>query len=119
MAGRLRHEGLVEDEVCLLEAVLDIAERPLVARLAERHLAVGGLREIVVGPFPDRDPRRKRTGRGRAHPDIALGPRIRAVRPQALDPIDDEGERFELDVDRFDRDRRRELVDATASTGSP
>ena len=37
--------------------------------------------------------------------------RVRAAGPQAFDRIDDEGQRLELDVDRFDRFGRGQLVD--------
>ena len=40
MAGRLADERFVEDEVGFLEALFDVAERPLVGGLAQRHLAV-------------------------------------------------------------------------------
>ncbi len=218
VAGRLRHEGLVDDEGRLLEPFLDVAEGPFVGRLAHRHLIGAGLGEVLVGPFPDRDLRRRggaggsaaasasarrcsgsraccgaggwrpaaapaggaggcgwcrtrcagragsgptarrgsfggrcalsgrlaaarcraRAGRGacagaggvraacvvgraaragrcrrrrRTHPDVALHARVRPAGPQAFNRIDDEGERFELDDDRFDRQRRGELVD--------
>ena len=37
------------------------------------------------------------------HPHIPLGPRVGAAGPQALDRIDHERQRLELDLDRFDR----------------
>ena len=128
MAGRLRHERFVEHEVGLLEAFLDVADDKRVGELADRHLAGAGLVEVVFSPFPDLDLRRRRRrrrrgrragsgghGRGRrerrTHPDVALRPRVRAVRPEAFNRIDDEGQRLEFDLDLFDRFRRGELVD--------
>ncbi len=211
MAGRLRHERFVEDEVRLLQSLFHVAERPLVSRLAERHLAVFRGREVFSGPLPlgdlrwrrsaraargaatsttsrgccaacccacrcrtrwcragrrSRTSRRSccrrsccrrsccrrsccrrscrcrscrcrscrcrscarrascRTGRrarrascrrrwrcGRTHPDVALNPRVRAAGPQRFDHVDRERERFELDVDLFDRLSRGRFVD--------
>ena len=41
--------------------------------------------------------------RWRTDPDVALRPRIRAVRPQTVNRIDHEGQRLEFDIDRLDR----------------
>ena len=113
-------EGLVEDEVGLLEAGLEIAERPLVGVLAERQLAVAGRGEVLVGPLQLLHLRpggaagaapaagRRRRGRTQTLPSRA---RVRAARPQALERIDDERQRLELDLDRLDRFGRGELVD--------
>ena len=136
---------------------------PLVGRLAERHLPVGRVGEILLGPLPDDDLRRRRSplpaplrlaartraasGRcSRSRRRAGAAPRcspagpagvpayrrragvvrrpappgaaggaagrihtlpcargVRAAGPQRLNRVDDEGQRFELDVDRFDR----------------
>jgi hypothetical protein len=58
--------------------------------------------------------------RRRPHPDVALDTRVRAVGPQALNRIDDEGERLVVDVDRFDRlGAVFSSIAATARIGSP
>src|SRR6266516_6265527 len=66
MTRGLRHERFVEHEIGLLQAVVDIAERPLVAELAERQLALPIVGESLFRPFPDGDLRRRRTRRRRA-----------------------------------------------------
>ena len=180
MSGRLGHERLIEDEVGFLEPLFDVAEDPLVGRLARRHLTRPGrwrsLRRSIssrrsaaeqgrrhrrhvrpgrprrgctaaapaacagAGDAPGAVPRcspagpvgvgvcgaaalapaaafegPRRTGRRgrrrRTHPCVALRARVGAARPQAVNRIDDERQRLELDVDRLDRERSGELVD--------
>src|SRR5439155_24317437 len=79
MARRPSHERFVEDEIGLLEAFLDVAERPLVGRLPERHLTVLRVREVFVGPFPDRDLWRRRPCGGTAAAAPAPTGRARAT----------------------------------------
>jgi hypothetical protein len=67
--------------------------------------AGGGVRRTA----PTRCGRRRRG----AHPGVALRACVRTARPQTFNGIDDEGQRLELDVDRFDRERGGELVDGS------
>ena len=119
MAGGLRVEGLVEDEVGLLEAFLDIAEHERVGRLAHGQSALGGLGEVGVGPLQVHDLQR-RSGAG---VDVALRAGVRAAGPQAVERVDHEGQRLVVDlnevdgvgghglVDGGDRENRLALVD--------
>jgi hypothetical protein len=118
MAGVVADERLVEDEVRLREARVQIAHLPLVGVFAERELAVLGGGEIFCGPlqFLDLGSRGRRRSAARLgswyrpHPDVALGARVGTSRPQALEGIHDEGQRLPLDLDLLDRLARRHLV---------
>ena len=113
MAGVRRDEGFVEHERRVLEAGLEIAERPLVGRLAHRQLACVVVGEVRLGPFHVSDDLGRRRGCPclGAAPDVAADARVGPAGPQAVQRIDDEGQRLELDLDFLDRLGRGELVD--------
>jgi hypothetical protein len=118
VAGGLDDERLVDDDGGRREAGVEIAVRPLFRRLARRQRAFGRGREILIGPLQRLDFRARRrraaaaAGRRRDRkPDVPVGARVRAGRPQALDRIDDERQRLEVDFDFLDRFGSRTFVD--------
>ena len=107
-------ERLVEHERRVLEPGFDIAVRPFHLRLAHRHPPLVVFGEVLRRPFQRLDHQRagRLTGRRRrAAPGVALDARVRPVRPQALERIDDEGQMLEVDVDRLDGRRGGLFVD--------
>ena len=118
MAGGLHDEGFVEDERGVLEAGVEIAVRPLLGRLAHRQRCRrGASAKSCVGPLQRLDlrARRRSVGAGPAGgagiPDVAFESRVGAAGPQALDRIDDERQRLEIEVDPLDRLGGGQLVD--------
>ena len=102
-----------------LEAGIEIAERPLLERLAHRQPSRFAFVISEVGGRPFHgfgDWRWSRTlGPGRwwtrCAPDVAVQPRVGAARPEAVERIDDEGKRLEIHLDRFDGQCRGLFVD--------
>jgi hypothetical protein len=128
MAERVsRHWWLVfgvENERCVLETALDVAVRPVVGRLAHRHLAFGVILEILVRPLDlGHVQGRRRSGlragcrrrNGLARPGIALDARVRAARPQAHKRVHHMRKRFVSDLDLFDRVRSSQFIDGCES----
>ena len=68
------------------------------------------LRPSACGGAAGRRAARLRARR-RRDPDVAVEARVGAARPQALDRIDDERQRLEIDVDALDRLRGGRFVD--------
>ncbi len=124
MARVVPDKRLVEDEVGLLEARLDVAGLPLVRVLAERELPGPGRGEILFRPLqflhlrPRGRGRRACPGswlrgarrRQRANPGVALRARVGTVGPQRFKRIDRERQRLVLDLNPLDRFGRGELV---------
>ena len=129
MARVLADEGLIEHEGGFLEPGFDVAVRPLVTSvLAQRQLPVTSRGEILGRPLQlfDFGTRGCRCGCGGLRPAAGAGAGAAAAggrtqtlpcvlafgtaRPQALDRIDDEGQRLVLDLNPLDRFGRRELV---------
>ena len=117
MAGGLHHECFIEHQRGLLESGLEIAVRPLLGRLAHRQLAVAFGGEVGVRPLQRLDlragGRSVRVGpcRRRRIPDVSFEASVGAAGAKALDRIDDEGERFEVEVDSLDRFGGGQFVD--------
>ena len=124
MARVVPDKRLVEDEVGLLEARLDVAGLPLVRVLAERELPGPGRGEILFRPLqflhlrPRGRGRRACPGswlwgarrRQRADPGVALRARVGTVGPQCLNRIHRERQRLVLHLNPLNRFGRGELV---------
>jgi hypothetical protein len=117
MARGLHHEGFIEDERRVFESRVEIAVRPLLRGFAHRQLAVAFVREIGGGPLqrlnlrPTRLAVRIGRGRRRGIPDVAFQSSVRAAGTKTVDRIDDEGERFEVEIDPFDGLGGRQFID--------
>ena len=109
MTGGLHDERFVDDECRGLEAGVEIAEGPFVRRVAQRQRAGGSVREVLLGPLQRLELRSRRRSAGAGHrgcrrgkPDVAFETAIRAAGPQAVDRIDDERQRLEIEIDALD-----------------
>ena len=119
MAGVRRDEGFIEHQRRILEPGVDVAVRPFVGRLAHRQTPVLRLREFLLGPLERSDRRRWRSWRRssrdgrrsrRLYPDVSVRSGIGAAGAQGLERIDDEGKRFKIDSNLFNRFGSSELV---------
>src|SRR5262249_6497948 len=88
MRRRLGEEGLVEDEIGLLESGVEVAEAPLVGRLAHGQPRVGRFGEDLLRPLE----------RFQLAVDVGvpLEARVRPARPQAVERIDGKGQWLEI-----------------------
>jgi hypothetical protein len=120
VTGGLHDECFIDDDRGILEAGVEVTVRPLIRHRAHRQRAIGRVSEVALGPFQGLDFRPvllrrlsggRRRGRWRRHPDVAIDARVGAGRTQALDRIDDERQRLEIELDALDRFRRGALVD--------
>ena len=100
------HERLVEHEVRLREARLEVTVRPLEHGLAGRELAFFRARKVAGGPFRGLEPRRAAQT---VVDDVAVAARVRSARIQALQRIDGERQFLEIDLDLVDRVLRERL----------
>ena len=94
---RLMDDGLVEDEIGLREAFLDIAHLPFCVDFAHRELVVVGFERLSV-PLD-------RTQEGLpflAHEAVAANAGVRTTGSQAVEWVDDERQRLEVDLDALD-----------------
>lgn len=89
-------KALVEHDRRVPEAGLEVAVRPLVVDLSHRQLAVGRGGEVGVGPLDLGDALA-------AHHRVAVQAGVGAVRPQALERVEHERERLEVQLDLPDR----------------
>src|SRR6266576_2224488 len=103
MARRLCVKRVVEYESRLLKTGAQIAVRPLNAGLARRHLAFGSACEVLRRPL---EGLQLASDKG-----IAFAAGIRSVRPQALEGIDDERQRLQIERDVLDGFCRGQFVD--------
>ena len=107
MPGGVDHERLVEDQRSAGEAGVEVAVLPFLHRPAGRQLAVGRSGEVLRGPLEpfDRRPARRLPGgrRRRNAPDIAFETGVRPAGAEALERIDGEWQRLEIDGDELDR----------------
>ncbi len=97
-----RDEGLVQDELGLREARLDIPVYPVLSRLAHGHPPVR-LREVRGRPLDRLQLQSLRA-------DIAVEARIRSIGMQALQRIDGERQRLQIQLDLLDGILRRRLI---------
>ena len=104
MRQRLKVDVLLDDRVRLGEPGGEVAILPLVTGLgvhrdlARRHPGHVGLGPLDVAQLaPDHR--------------VGVGPRVRPARTQAIERVEDELHRFEVDADALDRFGRRLLVD--------
>ena len=105
---RLVYDRVLEHVVRVGERRVEVAVRPLVRRLPHRQPAFGLRRvELRLRPLQGHE---FAPVLAEAH-DVAVEAGVRAAGPQAVERIDHERERLEVDVDRLDRVRRRRLVD--------
>ena len=112
VAGGLHHERLVDDLRGVAEAGLEIAVRPFFRRRPHRQTTLRRFGHLFGRPLqrPDWPAVRRLRPAPRARrrePRVSLEPRVCAVRLQALDRIDDEGQRLE-GRRRCARSRRRQ-----------
>src|SRR5205085_170982 len=91
VARRLCMERLVENQSRLLKAGVKIAVLPVIAGLAYRQLAFGSTSEVLRGPL---DLLQRTPDKG-----VAFAAGIRSVRSQALERIDDERQRLQIERD--------------------
>ncbi len=114
--GGLHDEGLVEHNRGALEAGIEVAVRPFLPRLADRQAPFVCIGELLLGPF-DGFGRRGRVrplaaGHRRA-PCISGRAGVRPAGAQALQWINDERHRFEIDVDPLHGFGGRYFVDGS------
>ena len=101
---RLVDDRVLDDQVRPGERRLPVALFPLPCRLGVRHAAGVDLNEVRLGPLEvleDRGVARLRVGQPREV--VPVGVCGGATRPQAVQRVQYEGQRLEVDVDRFDR----------------
>ena len=113
MCVRLVIERPIDDEVGLLEPLGDVTDRPLHVGLAVRQTSAARRGERVGGPLLLLDHvlgRLARLGRRVAHDHVAVAARVGAARPQAVERVERERERLEIDLDLLDRVRRDPLA---------
>ena len=79
VAGVRRDERFVEDQRRVLEARVDIADRPFIGRLAHRQTALLGLGEVRLGPLELRDVGRHHSGRAARRIRRRLAPRTQTL----------------------------------------
>ena len=87
-------ERFVENEICVLEAGVDVTVRPLDSGFARGQGAIFCAGEIVRSPLH----RLQLSG----DKSIAFAPRVRSVRTQARQRIDDERQRLQIERDSLD-----------------
>jgi hypothetical protein len=105
MRVRLVVERPIDDEVGLLEPFSDVADRPLDVGLAVRQSRSAGRGERVGGPLLYLDHvlgRLARLRRRVADDHVAVAARVRAARSQAVERVERERKRLEVDLDLLD-----------------
>ena len=118
MVGRVGpDEGLVQDQIGLFEAGIQIPERPFVSVLPDGKSALTGCGHVVGRPLHFLDfwcgwssALSSRGWRRRTHPDVAFHACVGPPRTQARDGINGEWKRLQLDLNAFDRLRGCQLV---------
>ena len=103
MRGAGGHEGLVEHQSGVAETGFEVPVGPLVVDFAHRQLALRRRGEVRFGPLDLLDPRT-------ALRRVAVLARVGAAGAQALQRIQDEGQRLEVQLDLLDRVVRGRLV---------
>ena len=119
MARVGRNECFVKNERRVFQTRIDIADRPLFARLAHRQTALFGFLEIIAGPLKclefGRILRWRLAGLRRrwrhSHPSVPISSGVRAARPQAYERIDHERQTLIIDFNFFNCIGGSELVD--------
>ncbi len=96
-------EALVVNHLRLGESRLDVPVCPILGRLAHRQPPVGRIGEIGSRPFDRLQLQALRA-------DVAVKPRVRPIGMQALERIDREGQRLQIQLDPLNRVLRRRLI---------
>ena len=109
VARGLHDKRLVEHERRTGESRIEIAEGPLLERLAHRQASRLLVVEILGRPLDRLERPRPFTRRG-SSPRVPLQSRTRAVGPEAVERIGDKRQRLEIDFDPFDRLGGRQLI---------
>ena len=106
VAGVGRDEGLIENEVCLFQAFLDVAEYEFgVGSFAHGQLAVIVVGKVGFGPldFFDFGGRGGLAGRDDgANPDVAFDAGVGATGPETDERIDHVRQALDIELDFFD-----------------
>jgi hypothetical protein len=108
----LDRRRLVENQIGLLEAGVEVSDLPLVGVFSEWKLFRLRVAEISRRPFQLLHLRVRWSGclRG-THPHVSFGPRVRTSRPEALHGIHHERQRLEVDLNFLNRFGGGVLVD--------